>query len=120
MFTKEDIVYSYTTKQAIKDGVLVQVDKSVSEACGLIVPVLITRNLYDNEFSFKANSGKTIVSRIKDMLYFFCCSAKNCNEPTILFHTAIMKTAFQVKAQIKSFDFDDPSPAIFFMYPNED
>jgi hypothetical protein len=41
------IISSYTTKQAIADGVLVAVDDKISEEAGIVYPVLVTGTVWN-------------------------------------------------------------------------
>jgi hypothetical protein len=45
MFTKDDIIYAYTRRQTIADGVLVDVTETAREA-GLTVPVAVTADVW--------------------------------------------------------------------------
>src|SRR5690349_18297354 len=42
-----DVIYSYTRKQAIEDGVLVEVDRTLSRQAGIIHPVALTREVFE-------------------------------------------------------------------------
>jgi type I site-specific restriction endonuclease len=43
MFSKDDIIFSYTTKQAVADGVLIKAEPEQSSQVKIKVPVYFTR-----------------------------------------------------------------------------
>lgn len=45
MFTKDDLISAYTRKQAIEDGVLVDVTETAREA-GFVIPVAVTAGVW--------------------------------------------------------------------------
>ena len=47
MFKNEDIVFSYTTKEAVKDGFLVKIEGELPSDAGIRFPVYLTRTVYD-------------------------------------------------------------------------
>ncbi len=42
-----DLIFSYTRKQAIEDGVLIEVPKAVQEMAGFKYPMVITTGVYE-------------------------------------------------------------------------
>ena len=42
-----DVVYSYTRKQAIADGVLIEMDDALLKDAGIKIPLAVTSALYD-------------------------------------------------------------------------
>ena len=66
-----DTIYSYTRKQALEDGVLIDVSKTAKEA-GFKVPVAVTNGLY---FEYIEPSeelkqqGQSATGRLWDMLF---------------------------------------------------
>lgn len=47
MFKKDDIIFSYTTKEAVKDGFLVKIEGAMPSNAGIKFPVYLTRAVYD-------------------------------------------------------------------------
>ena len=47
MFSKDDIIFSYTTKQAVEDGVLVKADSMHSARAAIKFPVYFTGTVWD-------------------------------------------------------------------------
>lgn len=69
-----DVVHSYTRKQAIEDGDLVQVDAQLSSQAGLKWPVAIHRNVWDKyvEWTKEDNRRQTFQNtkgRLWDVLF---------------------------------------------------
>ncbi len=72
-----DSVFSYTRKQAIQDGVLVDVSKTATEA-GIIYQTAVTRTVWDNfiEWTDVDNKRQTYQDqsgRLWDVLYMARC-----------------------------------------------
>lgn len=124
MFSNEDIVYTYSTKQAIEDGYLVEIPKSTYSRAGITFPVLVTHDLYE-EIASKSNEdpAQTYIL-LKKMLFVFVESvnSRRSEGGEIIFEFPVDKqqTLRSVKVQVRQFDFDDARPAYFFMLPNED
>jgi hypothetical protein len=125
MFTEKDLVYSYSTKQAIEDGFLVLIDQIYSLNSGVKIPVLFTIAAYEREVLF-GNPPPTnpfvIKQRIESILNWYVRTVRisGPKRNPLLFPTVYYQLVSQLKAEIKAFDFDDPTPALFVMKPNED
>lgn len=119
MFSKSDIVFTYTTKQAIEDGYLVHIPKKEALVYGFRFPLLISRKLWDF-FEKGEKNPKGAFRHLETMLYVFAAKAKFSNESSLIFHTSVSRTVIEVRGHIRQFDFDDPSPAFFFTFSNED
>ena len=143
MFSKEDIIYSYTTKQAVEDGVLVKIDNGMPKEAGIKYPVYVTRIVWDKyieppkqeEFSMQSVDG-----RMWDMLFMFTHMARKINSSILFFDVVFSmpdegnwlpnesfddpknreQRIVKLKAIINAQDLDDPSPAIFIMLTSED
>lgn len=66
MFTKNDVIYSYTREQAIEDGVLVDVSEMAKEA-GIKYPMAITTRVHGILEAYLAN-GQSYDGRLWDLL----------------------------------------------------
>lgn len=140
MFKKEDIVFSYTTKEAVKDGFLVKVEGAIPSDAGIRFPVYITRAVYDRYVKVPEGLIEQQESgRLWDLLYMFTWEARKTKSNTLRYkffcqlpenmkilqneiHTENnpLLREITLKALITAQDIDDPSPAIFIMLPHED
>ncbi|SHK11839.1 hypothetical protein SAMN05444280_1753 [Tangfeifania diversioriginum] len=140
MFKKDDIISSYTTKEAVKDGFLVKIEGAMSSNAGIKFPVYLTRAVYDRYVKVPEElQGQQETGRLWDLLYMFTWEARKTDGNTLLykFFCQLPKTVkildnenqvknsplmreITLKAVITAQDIDDPSPAIFIMLPHED
>jgi hypothetical protein len=141
MFSKDDIIYSYTTRQAVEDGVLVEIDKTASSNKGIKFPMYFTSAVWHRyvEFSKEFSGVQDLNARLADILFMFAWQAKKCSGNTLQFvfcslipHNAEWQSyekkssiGFQhrdvtLKAVIGPSDIDNPAPSIFIMLPWED
>ena len=122
-----EIIYSYTRKQAIADGVQVDVSSTAKEA-GIRFPVFITRTVFDAYVTVPPNvSGQDEAGRLWDvvwMLRFAIGKATRGQDrlPFALYVRNDNRAARLVKliAMCGALDIDDPQPAITIMLPDED
>jgi hypothetical protein len=141
MFLKDDIIFSYTTKQAVEDGVLVKANSKLSAGSAIKFPVYFTSTVW-NKYVKVPEEFKGVQDfngRLGDILFMFAFQAKKCSEPVLNFQFTCQvpkasewlknevksSISFQhrdvrLKAVISAQDIDDPSPAIFIMLPWED
>lgn len=127
LFEKADIVYSYTRKQAIEDGELVDVSKTAIE-CGIKIPVAVTRALWDGYIVPDKRSrpyGQSEAGRLWDVLFILRQAARS--SPVIsalfLFEVIFIQKLRQrrlVKLKAVCGPGDDGLPVITLMLPNED
>jgi hypothetical protein len=121
------VVYAYTRKQALADGVQVDVTKTAQEA-GIRIPVFITRAAFDAYVTVPPNvTGQDEAGRLWDvvwMLRFAIMRSRGHTDrvPVALYVRNDNHRAKLVKliAQCGPLDMDDPSPAITVMLPTED
>ena len=121
------VVYAYTRKQALADGVQVEVTKTAQEA-GIRIPVFLTRAVYDAYVTVPTNvTGQDEAGRLWDvvwMLRFAISGARGHSDrlPVALYVRNDDRAAKLVKlvAQCGPMDMDDPAPAITVMMPDED
>jgi hypothetical protein len=139
MFTEEDIIFSYTTKMAVDDGVLIPIPGIISGPLGINVPVYFNDSVwihYVDSVSDKRNCvDKT--AEISRILESFVLAAKLCKSnicyfdfvfPAPLWLTNSRNEKLNpdgsltvaLKAVISAEDIDRPNPAVFFMLPWED
>ena len=121
-----DIIYSYTRKQALEDGVLIDVSKSAKEA-GFKVPVAVTNGLY---FEYIEPSeelkqqGQSAIGRLWDVLFILHLKILNCPKANMIIYSVAFakeneKTEFvNLKAVIDGGD--DGNPVLTIMKENED
>jgi hypothetical protein len=135
------VIYSYTTKQAVDDGVLVKIDSCILTEIGIKFPVYLTDTVYRRyvEVPSDAKGLQDINGRLFDLLYMFAMKAKNTDSSLLKFtftcllpQDAIAQAneakselsrfhkEIKLKAVITAQDIDDASPAIFIMLPWED
>lgn len=140
MFDMKEI-YSYTTKQAVDDGVLVKIDSGILTEIGIKFPVYLTDTVYRRyvEIPADARDHQDLDGRLFDLLYMFAIKAKNTDSPLLKFtFTCLVRQdaiaqANETKSELSRFhkevklratitaqDIDDASPAIFIMLPWED
>jgi hypothetical protein len=137
-----EIVSTYSTKEAVDDGYLVKVDSKASKEAGIKFPVYLTRAVWDKyvEVPKGMEQLQNVSGRLWDVLYMFAFHARNVSsnflqydfisylhdegnwEPNEKLETPEnrLNRLVTLKAVIQAQDFDDPSPAIFIMKPNED
>jgi len=122
-----NVIYAYTRKQAIADGVQVDVSTTAKEA-GIRFPVFITRTAFDAYVTVPQNvSGQDEAGRLWDvvwMLRFAILKAAQGKDrlPFALYVRNDNRAARLVKliATCGALDIDDPQPAITVMMPDED
>lgn len=135
------IVFSYTTKEAVEDGVLIKIDSGILTEIGIKFPVYLTDTVYRRYVEVPAGfkDFQDLTGRLFDVLYMFANTAKNSDSGIIYywFTCLLRKDAttqanekksqlskhhkdVRLKAIIGTNDIDDASPAIFIMLPSED
>jgi hypothetical protein len=136
-----EIIFSYTTKQAVEDGVLVKIDSGILEEIGIKFPVYLTSVVYRRyvEVPADAKDHQDLNARLFDLLYMFAMSARQTNSALMYYKfTCLLRQdatcqanesksdlsrfhkEIKLKALITALDIDDASPAIFIMLPSED
>lgn len=121
------VIYSYTRKQAVADGVQVDVTKTAKEA-GITFPVFLTRTVFDAYVAVPSGvQHQDEAGRLWDlcwMLRFAILRSQNHSDrvPVALYVRNDNHRAKLVKliAQCGPLDIDDPQPAITVMLPDED
>ncbi len=137
----DKIIFSYSTKQAVKDGSLIAADKAISEDAGVKYPVFFSSASWSRYVEVPKNmkSFQNINGRLWDILYMFALNARKVNTSRMLFCFVCQLPAglsflpneensgdgeilrgVILKAVIGPTDIDNPEPAIFIMFPDED
>jgi hypothetical protein len=120
----EDFIFAYTRKQAIEDGVLIDVTGLAKEA-GFRVPVALTTAAWAECVTVPAGLGdQDETGRLWDVLWMCRMSAsRNLADPEILFHLLVKKrTGESETVMLKAVcgPDDDASPCVTIMLPDED
>ena len=123
MFDKEDFIYSYSRKQAIEDGVLIDVSETAKEA-GFNYPVAITSAVHSDIKDIPASqSHQSYDGRLWDILNVLRWQIKAGKaDGDILNFMLIMHTPGKKLYKLKSVcgPGDDMEPVITIMLPEED
>jgi hypothetical protein len=123
------VVSIYTQKQAIDDGILVDVS-SVAREAGLKFPVVLTRAVYedcvkwDDEDS-KRQTHQDESGRLWDVIWMLRCAVKQGGEKIHYSLYRVPRGGRGRKARLVTLKAicgpgDDMSPTITIMQPNED
>lgn len=126
----ENIIYSYTRKQAIEDGVLVDVSKTAKEA-GFIVSVAVTQSVWHDYIEWENVQNKKAyqdtAGRLWDVLYMLKFARKRLeNQSSVIYSLHVVARDRQIvrpalvklKAVIGAGD--NGKPVITIMLPEED
>ena len=125
-----DIIYAYTRKQAIDDGVLIDVSTMAQEA-GILFPVAVTPAIWyeyilpDNNLS---NHGQSTNGRLWDILWMFRSAAAKSSGSLLFFEVNILQPAnTESSVQLELVILkghcgpgDQGEPVITIMRPDED
>ena len=121
------VIYAYTRKQAIADGVQVDVTATAQEA-GIKFPVFITRGVFETYVAIPEGvTGQDEAGRLWDVIWMtrfaILRSHGHTNRlPVALYVRNDQRAAKLIKliATCGALDMDDPQPAITIMLPTED
>ena len=122
-----EVIYAYTRKQAIADGVQIDVTKTAQEA-GIKFPVFLTRGVFETYVAVPEGvTGQDEAGRLWDvvwMLRFGIIRARPGVQriPVAFYVRNDNRTPRLVKliATCGPLDIDDPQPAITITMPDED
>jgi hypothetical protein len=119
-FAGAEVIYAYTLKDALADGVQVDVSEVAREA-GLKFPVYLTRAVPDG---VRCQDEK---GRLWDIVWMLRCAARRTSGPQMLFGLHVRNDnrdrtppLVNLKAVCGPRDIDDPAPAITIMLRDED
>lgn len=120
-----NVIHTYTRKQAIEDGVLVDVSVAAKEA-GINFPVAVTSAvwaLYVVPSEKLEGCGQSVSGRLCDLLWMFRMNALKTNSD-LLFFSCIFLSEHEVREEIKLKALcgpgDNCEPVITIMLPMED
>ena len=121
------VIFAYTRKQAVADGVQVDVTKTAQEA-GIKFPMFLTRAVFDAYVAVPPDvTAQDEAGRLWDVVWmtrFGILRARPGVDrvPVALYVRNDNRRAKLVKliAQCGPMDIDDPAPAITVMMPDED
>ena len=121
------LIYSYTRKQAIADGVQVEVSETAREA-GIRFPVFLTRTVFDAYVTVPPKvTCQDEAGRLWDIVWMLRCAIQRSGAageriPVSLYVRNDNRRPRLVKliATCGALDIDDPQPAITLMMPDED
>src|SRR5690242_2468071 len=123
-----EVIYTYTRKQAVADGVQVDVTQTAKEA-GISFPVFLTRTVYDAYVAVPPDvTGQDEAGRLWDVVWMlrFAILRSRPGVSRLSFalyvrqsdtHPARLMT---LRATAGAVDIDDPAPAVTVMLPDED
>lgn len=137
----DKVIFSYSTKQAVNDGVLVEVEHAAYSEWGIKFPVFLTSRAWERYVAVpKGMEGfQDLKGRLGDMLLMFSMKAKRLSTDRMHFPFVCQLPAdweyldnedncgdgqflrgITLKSIIGPRDIDDPRPGIFIMMPDED
>lgn len=126
MFTESDVIFSYTRKQAIEDGVLVDVSETAMEL-GFRYPVAVTAQVWAGVVvpDEKAKSlGQSEAGRLWDVLWMLHVAIKGStgSPDTLLYRLIVSDGRKQREVKLKSTcgPGDEGEPVITIMGEHED
>jgi len=124
------VIYAYTRKQALADGVQVDISRLAS-SLGYKVPVFITATVFDKYVKIPAGvegEGRDEADFLCDMLWKLHCESRRSplEAEVYCFRYYFGNPETEKKVSVILFaawgalDMDDPTRAITIMMPNED
>ena len=126
-FAGAEVIYAYTRKDALNDGVQIDVSEVAREA-GLKFPVYLTRTVWESYVTVpdgvRCQDEK---GRLWDIVWMLRCAARRTSGPQMLFGLHVRNDnrdrkppLVNLKAVCGPRDIDDAQPAITVMLPDED
>jgi hypothetical protein len=121
------VVFSYTRRQALADGVQVDVSKMAAEA-GFRIPVFITDTVYSQYVRVPEGvEMQDEEGRLWDILWMLRCAIKTTDsqDDRLPFQLYVRNDNRESRLVILhsvcgALDIDDPAPSITIMMPDED
>ena len=136
---EENIIFSYTTKEAVADGSLIQIKPEVYRQQSIKFPVYMTSAVWTRYVTVPGDEKQFVSTDDKAgyLLSQFSAAARKFPGSIMKFKVLInlpedydeteneidLKNGLRTvtfKSVITAQDIDDPSPAIFIMLPSED
>ena len=126
-FADAEVLYSYTRKQALKDGEQIDVSGTAAEA-GIRFPVFLTRAVWETYVRVPEGvQGQDERGRLWDLVMMLRVAARRTSGAHMLFRLHVRNDnrrgtppLVTLKAECGPLDIDDPRPAITLMLPEED
>ena len=132
-FSQDEIIFAYTRADAISDGVLVELPEDLCRNAGIVVPVAVTRAIWDEYLApeyLPELFGQDVPGRIWDLLWMFSCSARqSCHTSLVFFKTEFVTYneenpagSSKTLATFKAFcgPGDEGEPVLTIMLPEEE
>lgn len=120
--SNNEIIFKYTRKQALEDGVLVDLSELAREA-GIKFPVAVTQGVF-NILSDTRSPGQDLAGRTWDMFMILRFEAKNSTGDEVHFAPLFVmdeeKSAVPFPMWAKCGPGDEGEPVITIMLPDED
>ena len=121
-----EIIHSYTRRQAIEDGVLIDVSSTGKEA-GITRPIALTQTLYETYVKPSKeleDVGQSVEGRLWDLLFIFAFYARRAKDQVFQYKCLFLMKPDGV-AEIKRIKAhigpgDDGEPVLTLMLPEED
>jgi len=120
-----ETIFSYSRRQAIEDGVLIDVSSMASEL-GIKFPVAVTTEFWHTYIVPSEEEDlacQSIEGRLWDTLWLFRCAAAGFSGDRFLFDVSYVMEGRKIKkVRVKSIcgPGDQAEPVITIMLPNED
>lgn len=120
-----EVIYSYTRKQAIEDGVLVEAPADLCKEAGIKFPVAFTSALWGKWIEPSESDkedGQSVTGRLWDVLSVFRYAARRCGGDTMTFIVSFWKDGKTQDVELKSVcgPGDNMEPVITVMLMDED
>ena len=124
----EPVIFTYTRAEALADGVQVDVSKAATEA-GIKVPVFVTAGVFWDYVDVPEGvTGQDEKGRLWDILWMLHLAIRRAaaGVSRITFELFVRNSdekpaeLVTLVAELSPMDFDDPTPAITVMLPDED
>jgi hypothetical protein len=125
MFDDAEVIFSYSRKQAIEDGVLIDVTATAKEA-GIRFPVALTAAAWGRCVAVPPGVAcQDEAGRLWDVLTLFRLAARRGGSDTLLFGVHVRndnrgRTPPLVRLKAVCAPGDDAAPVITIMLPDED
>ena len=125
---EQELIYCYSRKQALEDGIQVAVSETAKEA-GIRYPVFITGTVYERCVAVPDGmSGQDEAGRLWDVLTMFRWAAAKEHEHQTMFCFKLYvrnqddqpPRLVELVAACGALDFDDPQPAITIFFPEDE
>lgn len=124
LFEGAAVVYAYTRRMAIDDGVLADVSDTAREA-GIHYPVAVTERVVNEILEpdeVSAAHGQDAEGRLWDVLTMFRHAASGSAGSLVLFGLLVVMNGKQETVRLKAVcgPGDDGEPVVTIMFPDED